>query len=258
MKALQIKDLRFKYSTEDVLKMISFDIPKGSFVSILGPNGSGKTTLLKSVSHLVRPQEGTIHINNKSLREYHHKELARTIAVVHQNQPTEFDFTVEDVVLMGRYPHLRQFQSESSKDQEVARTAMKLTATTHLKDKNLKHISGGERQRVMIARALAQETETLLLDEPISHLDIKYQLEILKVCQSLSKEKKMTIVTTLHDINMAARFSDYIILMREGKIVEMGSPEAVITPENIASVYDVEALVSRTPATGNHLHVTFI
>lgn len=254
MTALSVESLNFKYSTEDVLKMITFQVPKGSFVSILGPNGSGKTTLLKSLSHLLKPQSGVIHLKDRNLKDYSHKELARTIAVVHQNQPTEFDFSVEDVVLMGRYPHLRQFQSEGSKDHEVARSAMKRTAITHLKDKNLKHISGGERQRVMIARALAQESDTLLLDEPISHLDIKYQLEILKMCRDLSHDKEMTVVTTLHDINMAARFSDYIILMRSGEIIEMGPPEDVITPSNIHLVYDVAAEVSQI---NNHLQVWF-
>lgn len=244
MTALKVQNLRFRYSTEDVLKKISFDIPKGSFVSILGPNGSGKTTLLKTISHILKPDEGNVLLKEKTLREYGHKELARSIAVVHQNQPTDFDFTVEDVVLMGRYPHLRQFQSESTKDHEVTRSAMQRTAISHLREKNLKHISGGERQRVMIARALAQETDTLLLDEPISHLDIKYQLEILKMCRGLSHEKDMTIITTLHDINMAARFSDYMILMKSGEIIEMGTPEEVMTPAIIRAVYDVEAHIT--------------
>ncbi len=255
MTALKVKSLRFKYSTEDVLHKITFDIPKGSFVSILGPNGSGKTTLLKNISHILQPQEGSILLNEKNIREYGHKQLARSIAVVHQNQPTDFDFSVEDVVLMGRYPHLRQFQTERTEDYNVARSAMLRTATSHLKDKNLKHISGGERQRVMIARALAQETDTLLLDEPISHLDIKYQLEILSMCRALSHDKQMTVVTTLHDINMAARFSDLMILMRGGEIIEMGPPTEVMTPEIIRAVYDVEAHITRI---ADQLHAVFI
>lgn len=245
MTALKVDALQFRYNTEDVLKAISFGIPRGSFVSILGPNGSGKTTLLKNLSHILKPQAGQVVLKDKNIKDYHHKELAKSIAVVHQNQPTDFDFTVEDVVLMGRYPHLRQFQSESQRDHEAANAAMHSTATSHLKEKNLKHISGGERQRVMIARALAQETDTLLLDEPISHLDIKYQLDILKMCQNLSHQKQMTVVTTLHDINMAARFSDLMILMRGGEIVEIGTPDQVMTPEILKSVYDVEAHITQ-------------
>lgn len=255
MTTLQIHNLRFKYSTEDVLIKISFAIPKGSFVSILGPNGSGKTTLLKNISHILQPQEGSILLKEKNIADYGNKELARSIAVVHQNQPTDFDFSVEDVVLMGRYAHLKQFQSESVKDYDVARSAMHRTAITHLKDKNLKHISGGERQRVMIARALAQETDTLLLDEPISHLDIKYQLEILTMCRALSREKQMTVISTLHDINMAARFSDLMILMKAGEIVEMGTPSEVMTPDIIRAVYDVEAHIT---TISNQIHAVFV
>lgn len=240
MSALKVENLKFKYSTEEVLKKITFDIPKGSFVSILGPNGSGKTTLLKSVSDVLKPNSGEVWIKEKPLKSYSKKDLAKSMAVVHQTQPNDFDFTVEDVVLMGRYPHLNRFQSEGEADYKIAEEAMGHTSVTHLRDKNIKQISGGERQRVMIARALTQETDTLLLDEPISHLDIKYQLDVLKVCRKLSTEKQMTVVTTLHDINMASRFSDYIILMKSGEIIEMGTPMEVINKENIKRVYEVD------------------
>lgn len=244
MSTLKVDNLSFKYSSEDVLKKLTFRVSMGHVVSILGPNGSGKTTLLKSISHLLKPHEGTIYLKDKGIHEYGHKELARHMAVVHQNQPTEFDFSVEEVVLMGRYPHLKPFQTESSQDYEVARHAMQSTSILHLREKNLKHISGGERQRVMIARALAQETDTLLLDEPISHLDIKYQLDILKMCHALSRDKQMTIITTLHDINMASRFSDFIILMKAGEIVEMGTPLEVINTQTIRKVYEVDSVVT--------------
>lgn len=243
MSALKINEIHFAYTSEDILKKITFDVPKGSFVSILGPNGSGKTTLLKNVSHVLKPYAGEVLVKDKNIKKYGQKALAKSLAVVHQTQPNDFDFTVEDVVLMGRYPYLGRFQSESSKDYDIATKAMTHTSVLHLKDKSIQHISGGERQRVMIARALTQEADTLLLDEPISHLDIKYQLEVLNVCKALTKEKQMTVVTTLHDINMASRFSDFIILMKQGEIIEMGTPNEVINKENIQRVYEVDVEV---------------
>lgn len=239
MNAIAVDSLKFRYATEDVLKKITLKIEKGQLVSILGPNGSGKTTLLKSLCKLLTPNEGEISLQEKCIKTLSTQTLAKTLAVVHQTDQSDFEFSVEEVVLMGRFPHLRKFQSESSADYAIADEAMSQTDVMHLKEKSIQSISGGERQRVMIARALTQDTDLLLLDEPISHLDIKYQLEILKLCQKLKYAKEMTVVTTLHDINMAARFSDFIILMKEGEILEMGSPQKVITPENIKKVYEV-------------------
>lgn len=238
--AIQIENLKFKYDEEDVLKYINLHVPKGSFVSILGPNGSGKTTLLKNICHLLKPYEGQIVISDQLVERFKSKDLAKEMAVVHQGANSEFDFNVEDVVLMGRFPYIKRFQSESKKDVEIATESMKKTATYHLKHKTIKGISGGERQRVMIARALTQEPQILLLDEPISHLDIKYQLEILKLCKSLNEQNELTIITTLHDINLATRFSDYIILMNHGEIVEIGKPFDVMTKNNIKKVYEVD------------------
>ncbi len=239
MTAINVNALRFAYSAEDVLRKISLEIPKGQLVSILGPNGSGKTTLLKSLCKLLTPYEGRVALENKCLTAFSTSELAKSLAVVHQGDQTQFDFSVEEVVLMGRFPHLRRFQNEGLDDFKIAERAMQQTSVTHLRAKRIQEISGGERQRVMIARALTQQTDLLLLDEPISHLDIKYQLEVLKLCRQLKTDHGMTILTTLHDINMAARFSDHIVLMRNGEILEFGPPHLVITPENIARVYEV-------------------
>jgi iron complex transport system ATP-binding protein len=240
MAALKIKDISFRYGVEDVLKTISLNIGSGQLVSILGPNGSGKTTLLKNMCNILEPHEGSIDILEQSMDRYSYKELAKKVAVVHQSAEHDFEFTVEEVVLMGRYPYLKRFQNESAKDLKIAEESMRKTSTYHLKNKSIKAISGGERQRVMIARALTQETDILMLDEPISHLDIKYQMEILKLCKRLNEEKQLTIVTTLHDINLASRFSDYIVLMKEGEIVHFGKPEDVITTENILKVYELD------------------
>lgn len=240
MSALSVKEISFKYGMEDVLRTISLKISSGQLVSILGPNGSGKTTLLKNLCNILEPYEGKIDIHEQSIDKYSYKELAKKVAVVHQSAVHDFEFSVEEVVLMGRYPYLKPFQSENADDYKISEEAMRKTSTYHLRHKSIKAISGGERQRVMIARALTQQTDILMLDEPISHLDIKYQIEILKLCKTLNREKKLTIVTTLHDINLAARFSDYIILMKDGAIVKYGKPEEVITTENILKVYELD------------------
>ncbi|HAS72874.1 MAG TPA: ABC transporter [Clostridiales bacterium UBA8960] len=247
MVVVGVQNIKFSYAKDEVLKRISFDVQEGKFVSIIGPNGSGKTTLLKNICRLLSPSEGQIEIRNRSLKQYKAKSLAKTIAVVHQGASSAFDFNVGEVVLMGRYPHLKRLESESMKDMTIAETAMHQTETFHLREKTLHSISGGERQRVMIARALAQEPELLLLDEPISHLDIKFQLEILKLCKSLNETKGLTILTTLHDINLASRFSDVIIMMKNGNIHMMGTPNEVVNAENIKAVYDVDVLVVEKP-----------
>lgn len=244
---IQVESLKFNYGSDEILRQINFHVEKGSFVSIIGPNGSGKTTLLKNLCKLLKPSAGSIEVDSEKLNHYKTKNLAKKVAVVHQGATSEFDFNVGEVVLMGRYPYLNRFQTESAGDLKIAVDAMNQTETYHLKDKNLHGISGGERQRVMIARALTQEPELLLLDEPISHLDIKFQFEILKLCKSLNESKNLTILTTLHDINLASRFSDVIIMMKEGKIVHMGSPFEVITAQNIKNVYDVDVSITIKP-----------
>lgn len=238
--AVLIENLTFKYDIDEVLRDIDLEIPRGSFVGILGPNGSGKTTLLKNICNILNPSKGKILVNNKNVTNIKYKELAKIIAVVHQTSEIQFEFSVFDVVLMGRFPYLSRFQGESKKDIDIAKEAMLSTGTWELRDKSINEISGGERQRVMIARALTQQPEILILDEPISHLDIKYQMGILDLCKKLNTQNKLTVITTLHDINLAGRYSDYIILLNKGKIKVMDTPEKVLTQENISNVYDIK------------------
>ncbi|WP_425446710.1 ABC transporter ATP-binding protein [Dethiothermospora halolimnae] len=237
---INIENLSFKYTTEDILKSLNLNVSKGSFISILGPNGSGKTTLLKNICNILKPYKGKIFIDNKEINSIKEKDLAKKLAVVHQGTDLEFDFTVYDVAMMGRYPYLNRFQSEGERDKAIVKEALINTSTWHLRDKGINEISGGERQRVMIARALAQNPHILLLDEPISHLDIKHQIDILKLCKKLNNEKQLTIITTLHDINMASRYSDHILLLKDGKIKEMDTPDKVITEKNIEDVYGIK------------------
>lgn len=244
---IKAERINFSYGNQNVLKQVELAVEKGCFISVIGPNGSGKTTLLKNLCRLLQPQSGEVKIDALSIKAYKPKMLAKKMAVVHQEIQNTFDFNIHEVVLMGRYPHLKALQYESAEDLKIVEKTMHLTGIHHLRHKSMSTISGGERQRVMIAKALTQEPDLLLLDEPISHLDLKYQLEVLKLCKSLNREKQLTILTTLHDINLAARFSDVIILMHHGEIVKVGPPAEVLTSELIRNVYEVDVTVIHEP-----------
>ncbi|MEJ6950410.1 ABC transporter ATP-binding protein [Natronospora cellulosivora (SeqCode)] len=238
--ALEVRNLYFNYGKNEILKNINLNVKTGSFLTILGPNGSGKTTLLKNICNLLKPEKGEVRVKELNLDAIKHKELAKIMAVVHQIDEVNFDFSIYDIVNMGRYPYQKRFESESLESLNIVKKSMIETETWKLREKSIHQISGGERQRVMIARALAQEPEILLLDEPISHLDIKHQINTLNLCTKLNKEKGITIVMTLHDINLAARYSEYILLLEKGTIRGMDIPARVLSVDNIKDVYDID------------------
>lgn len=245
MANLYAKDLSFRYGNHNILKDINVLINKGSFVSILGPNGCGKTTFLKNLCNLLKPYNGAVYIDDNDILNFKHQDFAKKMAVVHQSTSVDFDFSVFEVVLMGRIPYQKKFRAISNEDITIAEDALKKTETWHLRDKGISEVSGGERQRIIIARALAQRTEVLLLDEPISNLDIKYQVEILRLCKELKEKKELTIVTTMHDINLAAAYSDYIILISKGEVKIADTPQNVVTPQNIQDVYGIKVKIIR-------------
>lgn len=249
--AIEVESLYFSYGDSLVLRDINFKIEKGEFVSIIGPNGSGKSTLLKNMISIYKPNKGLIKIDGKELKEYKAKELAKKVAIVLQDTNIAYDFSVFDVVMMGRNPYLGRFQNESYKDFQIVKDSLKLTDTLHLKDKSINQISGGERQRVIIARALAQEPKIILLDEPTSHLDINHQIEILSLLKKLNTEKNMTIVIVIHDINLAARYSNKMILLNKGEILSIGKPKEVITYENIEKAYNLNVVITKNLYTNS-------
>lgn len=255
MYALQVQNLKFGYKRDLVLKDISFNIEKGQFISIIGPNGSGKSTILKLLNNLYSPKKGNIFIEGKNIYGYKKRDLAQKIALVPQDTFLDYEFTVEDVVLMGRHPYKKRFQKEDENDFKIVEEALKMTNTLHLKDKLITEISGGERQRVVIARALAQNPSIILLDEPTSHLDINHQIEILNLLKRLNQEKSTTIVIVIHDINIASRYSDEIIMINEGKIVGIGRPEEVITKKNIEETYNLKVIIEKNRVT-NKIYLT--
>ncbi|EOC99911.1 ABC transporter ATP-binding protein [Caldisalinibacter kiritimatiensis] len=252
---IKIESLDFGYGDKLILKGINLDIEKGDFVSIIGPNGSGKSTLLKNITSILKPNSGSVKIDGVDVKNYRPKELAKKLGFVPQDTNIAYDFTVFDVVLMGRSPYLGRFEREKQIDYEITTNALKATDTIGFSDKSIKEISGGERQRVIIARALAQQPEILLLDEPTSHLDINHQMEILYLLQKLNKEQNMTMVVVLHDIDLAARFSNKIVLLKEGQILSIGTPNEVITKENMEEAYKIKMVINENPFS-NSLFVT--
>jgi len=245
---LSISSVSFEYESK-VLDGVTFKVEGGDFLGIIGPNGSGKTTLLRIISKILKPSAGAVFINEKEINSLDNKEIAKTIGVVSQ-ESSSYPFTAYEVVLMGRTPHLGRFQKEGENDFKTVENSMRLTETWGFKDKLITELSGGEKQKVVIARALAQEPEALLLDEPTAHLDINHQIAILDIVKELST-RGITIISILHDLNLAAKYCNSLLMLNKGKIVSAGKPEDVLTKRNIKEVFGIEASVNRHPFTNS-------
>lgn len=252
MNPLEIVKLQFGYDHNPTLKGLDLNLKEGKLTVILGPNGSGKTTLVKLMSKMMPPDSGQIYLHLSDIMKMSQKEISKSLAIVPQNTAVEFDFTVEEIVAMGRYPHLKRFQQEGPADLEIINEAMKATDVFSFRKRPINALSGGEIQRVIIARALAQKPKVLILDEPIAHLDIQHQIELLKLVKQLAQAQHITIAMILHDLNFAMAFADHIVLMHEGKIAAEGLPEEVLIPETIKSVYGVDICLIKNPVTGIH------
>lgn len=244
---INVRNLNFAYEGKEILRNISLDINKGKFYSIIGPNGSGKSTFIKNISKILVPKHKSVFIDENDILSFNSKNLAKKMAVIPQNILIDYEFTVFDVVMMGRSPYKRRFQDFDIEDEKIARKYMEITNTWKLKDKLITQLSGGEIQRVIAARALSQETDIILLDEPTSHLDIQYQVEFLNIFKNLKKDK--VIISVLHDLNLASIFSDEIILINKGEIEAIGSPWEVINKENIKNVYNLSVQVLENPVS---------
>lgn len=247
---LKASDIHVSYGTEPIVKGVSFEVQVGELVAVVGPNGCGKTTLLRSLSRTLRPTSGAVYLDEREIFRLSTRQLAREMAVVPQDSEAGIEFTALETVLMGRSPHLGRFSLESDSDMEIAREAMEQTATLEIADRPVVTLSGGERQRVIIARALAQQPQIILLDEPTSHLDINFQVEILELVRRLTREKEIAALAVLHDLNLAAHYCDRMILLRDGKIHASGRPEDVLTADNVREVYGAEVWVRKHPAYG--------
>jgi cobalamin transport system ATP-binding protein len=245
--AIQTRNLSFAYKDRAVLHAISVQVGSGEMLGILGPNGSGKTTLLKILSAVLVGQ-GEVELNGRNIQTYKRRELSRLFAVVSQGSRVNFPYTVAEIVLMGRASYHSSFALEGKKDLEVARASMELTDSLSLANRYFHELSGGEKQRVMIARALAQEPEILLLDEPSAFLDLKHQVQVFELLRRLNRERGLTIVAALHDLNLAALFCLRLVMLRAGRIYRDGSPREVLTEKTIEAVYGIRVRVESDPS----------
>jgi iron complex transport system ATP-binding protein len=245
--AIQTNNLTFAYKDKPVLDGVSLSVERGEMVGILGPNGSGKTTLLKIFSAVLRGR-GEVKVNNRSIETFGKRELSRLFAMVPQESQILFPYTVAEIVLMGRASYHSPLALEGKKDLEVVRASMELTDSLSFSDRYLHELSGGEKQRVIIARALAQEPQILLLDEPSAFLDLKHQVQVFELMRRLNREHGLTIVAALHDLNLAALFFPRVVMLRDGKVYRDGSPKEVLTEKTIEEVYGVRVRVEPDPS----------
>jgi len=240
---LSIKDIGFSYRERPVLENVDLEVKKGEIIGILGPNGCGKTTLLKLLNRNLRPNVGRVLMDGTDLEEISKRRIARHIAVVPQSNEIRFAFSVRDIVMMGRMPFLDRFQGESLEDTRIVDEAMEKTNITVFSDRLINTMSGGERQRVIIARAIAQRPEIILLDEPTLHLDINHQFEVLELVKKLSDEEDLTVIIVSHDLPMVVKYCDRIVLIHDHRVFAIGTTEEVLTKENMRIVFNIDALL---------------
>lgn len=250
---VKVENLKFSIDKKEILKDISFEVSRGSFIGIIGPNGCGKSTLLKNIYRLYKPSSGSIILDNKDLAKMKDKDCAKEIAVLAQESNSQFDFTVEQIVKMGRYPYKSIFEDYSKSDLQMVKDMLEKVGLNNYGDRSFSNLSGGEKQRTLIARALVQNTDFLILDEPTNHLDIGYQIQLMDIIKSLN----ITTLSAIHDMNIASMYCDYLIVMKDGQIKDFGKVEDIITSEMLKEIFGVNAYVGVNPVN-NKLQVSFM
>ena len=248
--AISTQDLSYEIEGNLLLDGVTMHADRGQLVGLIGPNGAGKSTLLRTISGILRNRDGSVQLDGTDIRDLSTREVATALALVPQIAPYTYGFTSIELVLMGRYPHLGRFQIEGSEDDRIAREAMRLTQTEEFADRTLDTLSGGERQRVFVARALAQQPSILLMDEPTANLDVLHQLKVLDLVRQLVDDG-LTAVAAIHDLNMASRYCDRLVLLNGGRVLAEGPPDEVLTPETIETAFGVKSSVFQDPATGS-------
>ncbi len=247
---LEGKSLSFSYEKKYILNNLHLEIKSALLTSITGPNGVGKSTLLKCLSNISSLQKGVVYLDGRAINNIKSSELARTLAYVPQKEASSFSITVYEMILLGRRPYIKWRVQDS--DKKLVNNIISKLKIEHLADRDVNTLSGGERQKIAIARALAQEPEILFLDEPTANLDINHQLEVMKILQKLTRSEMTTVVTVLHDINLASRYSDRIFLMEPGGIFTIGTPDKVFTSERLKKIYNIDVEIIKT-SSGNHI-----
>lgn len=247
---VDVRGLEFSYDSAPLLQEIDLQVERGDMVALVGPNGAGKSTLLRCLARALRPRAGVVLLDGQDIGRLPVRQIARRVGVVPQVQTLDFDFTVEEVVAMGRYPHLGRLGRPGPHDFRAVREAMDATRTSGVSGRPVTALSGGEQQRVAIARALAQEPQLLLLDEPTAHLDIRYQVEVMELLARLNREKALTVIAAVHDLNLAARYFRRFVLMTGGRVLATGTAREVLRPDLIRRAYGVEVVVIDHPVLG--------
>ncbi|NFM44852.1 ABC transporter ATP-binding protein [Clostridium botulinum] len=257
MNSITTTNLAIAYEDKLIVNGLNMNIPKGKITTIIGPNGCGKSTVLKTVGRILKPKEGLVYLNGDDIRNLSTKEVAQKMAILPQSPQAQGGLTVGELVSYGRFPHKKGFGKLSPEDKKVIEWALDITKLTELEVTMVDNLSGGQRQRVWIAMALAQQTDLILLDEPTTYLDMSYQLEVLELLYNLNREESCTIVMVLHDLNLAARFADYMIAIRDGSIIKCGTPKEIMTKEVLKDTFNIDAEIVWGSKTGRPTCISY-
>jgi iron complex transport system ATP-binding protein len=258
MNSIVTENLAVAYDDNLVVDDLEFQIPRGKITAIIGPNGCGKSTVLKAVGRILKPENGMVYLNGEDIRSFSTREIARKMAILPQSPQAPAGLTVGELVAYGRFPHQRRgFGKLTPEDKKTIAWALEVTKLTELETTAVDNLSGGQKQRVWIAMALAQQTDLILLDEPTTYLDLSYQLEVLELLYRLNREQNCTIAMVLHDLNLAARFADYMIAIRSGDVICHGTPAEVVTAEVLRETFHIDAKVVTEPRTGRPACISY-
>ncbi|MBU5299449.1 ABC transporter ATP-binding protein [Clostridium sporogenes] len=257
MNSITTTNLAIAYEDKLIVDGLNMNIPKGKITTIIGPNGCGKSTVLKTIGRILKPKEGLVYLNGDDIRNLSTKEVAQKMAILPQSPQAQGGLTVGELVSYGRFPHKKGFGKLSPEDKKVIEWALDITKLTELEVTMVDNLSGGQRQRVWIAMALAQQTDLILLDEPTTYLDMAYQLEVLELLYNLNREESCTIVMVLHDLNLAARFADYMIAIRSGSIISHGTPEEIMTKKVLKDTFNIDAEIVWGSKTGRPTCISY-
>ncbi|ARC86134.1 ABC transporter family protein [Clostridium argentinense CDC 2741] len=257
MNSISTKHLSIAYDYKLIVDDLNMNIPKGKITTIIGPNGCGKSTVLKTIGRILKPKNGMVYLNGDDIRKFSTKDVAQKMAILPQTPQAQPGITVGELVSYGRFPYQRGLGKLSSEDKKIIGWALEITKLTELETTAVDNLSGGQRQRVWIAMALAQQTDLILLDEPTTYLDMTYQLELLELLHNLNREQNRTIVMVLHDLNLAARFADYIIAMRSGSIISHGTPKEIMTTKVLKDTFNIDAEIVWGSRTGRPTCISY-
>ena len=257
MNSIVTEKLDIAYEEALIVKQLDMKVPHGQITSIVGPNGCGKSTVLKAVGRILKPQKGMVYLNGEDIKKLTTREIAKKMAILPQTPTAPSGLTVKELVAYGRFPHQKGFGKLTALDKEIVAWAIKVTKLQDYKYREVDTLSGGQRQRVWIAMALAQKSDQILLDEPTTYLDMSHQLEVLELLYDLNRNQGCTIVMVLHDLNLAARFSDYMIAISEGNIIKSGTPQEIMTPAVLKEVFNIDAKIVEESDTGRPVCITY-